>query len=590
MPFDAIVLAACVGELQPELTGAKVNKVHQPDEHTLIIRYHGQSGNGRLLLCNEPQNGRIHKYSGNRENPAKAPQFVMVLRKWLEGARIKEIVATPNERIATLNFIARNELGDPVELRLIIEIMGKHSNIVLVDGRGVILDGIRRYGSQLSRYREVLPGRPYLPPPPITKLPFVPPDVDSLATALYNAADENLAQALKQKVSGISPLLAPNIPLMAGLSPELPVETMGSYEIGLIYQQLQMIEEKIKVGDYQPILTISGNQYTDYYAFSLPAWSERRSINFATMNEAVDAFYNQLELRQEFERRRNVLAKSLRLHRQRLQKKIELEEAELANCEAATAYREAADLLAAHIYYIEKGRDLVELPSFEDAERQVAIQLNPAKTIQENIQDYYHRYGKAKKSRHLIEEQLEVNRGQLAYLFSIEQAMEDSEVAGELAAIEKEAETAGFYQRRVIIGRPRESTAEPAPLQPRRYLSRDDFVILIGRNNRQNERLSLKQARADDIWLHAQKIPGSHAIISGGGREIPQSTIIEAASYAAWFSKARGSGKTAVDYTRVANLKKPPSTPPGYVTYTGQKTVYVEPLQPGEEITTPDED
>lgn len=583
MPFDAFVLASCVGELQPELLGARINKVHQPDEHTLIIRYHGQGGRGRLLLCSAAQNGRIHKYCGSRENPAKAPQFVMVLRKWLEGARIKDIVATPNERIATLTLSARNELGDPIELRLIIEIMGKHSNIILVDEQGMILDGIRRYGSQLSRYREVLPGRPYLPPPPMNKLPFLPPDEDALAAALYAASETVLSQALKQKLSGISPLLAQNIPLMAGLMPELPVETMGSHEMRLIYQQLQAISEQLKNATYQPLIMIEGKRYLDFYAFPLPSWSGRGSITFPTMNEAIDAFYSQIELRQEFERRRNVLAKSLRQHRQRMQKKIELEEAELAHCEAALAYREAADLLAANIYYLKRGQDSVELPSFEDEQKKIMISLDPAKTIQENIQNYYRRYGKAKNARRLIEDQLEINRERLAYLFSIEQAMEDSESASELAAIEKEAETAGFFQRRTAIGRPRETTTEQMQLQPRRYLSQDGFIIQIGRNNRQNERLSLKQAADDDIWLHAQKIPGSHAVISSGGGEVPERTILEAAAYAAWFSKSRGSGKTAVDYTRAANLKKPPGTPPGYVTYTGQKTVYVEPREPGEE-------
>ncbi|NLF80697.1 MAG: fibronectin/fibrinogen-binding protein, partial [Clostridia bacterium] len=528
-------------------------------------------------------NGRIHKYSGSRENPAKALQFVMVLRKWLEGARIKNILATPNERIATLYLAARNELGDPIDLRLIIEIMGKHSNIILVDAQGMILDGIRRYGSQLSRYREVLPGRIYLPPPPINKLPFLPPDEEALASALYSASATVLEQALKQKISGVSPLLAQNIPLLAGLMPQLSVETMGSHEIRLIYQQLQMISDKLRNSTYQPLITIKGKQYLDFYAFPLPSFLGRGTITFPTMNEAVDAFYSQLELRQEFERRRNGLAKSLRQHRQRLQKKIELEEAELAHCEAASAYREAADLLAANIYFLQKGQTSVELPSFEDEQKKIIIHLAPAKTIQENIQNYYRRYGKAKNARRLIEDQLKINREQLAYLFSIEQSMEDSESANELAVIEKEAEAAGFFQRRAVIGRPREATTDQMQLQPRRYLSQDGFIIQIGRNNRQNERLSLKLAADDDIWLHVQKMPGSHVVISSDGREVPERTIIEAATYAAWFSKARGSGKTAVDYTRAANLKKPSGTPPGYVTYTDQKTVYVEPKEPGEE-------
>ena len=584
MPYDSLVLNACISELSGELTGAKVNKVHQPDDRTIIIRYYGAGGGGRLLLSAHPENGRIHKCAEGRDNPAKAPLFAMVLRKWLEGSRIAAIDSLKDERIAWLEFDSRNELGDDIRLKLIIEIMGKHSNIILVDSNtNIILDGIRRYGSHLSRYREVLPGKPYLPPPPMDKLPLVPANEEALAAALYELAEEPLAVAMRKQIKGLSPLLADNLVLLAGLEPGMPVETIGQYELGLLYRQLQLLEQRILKSDYDPVVTVAGKQFRDYYAFDLPSWAQQSKKHFASMNEAIDAFYLARERQQAFERKKTALAKALRQNRTRLQKKIALEEADLATCEAANIYREAGDILSANLYFLYKGLTEVELPSFSEEGKTVKIKLDPSKTPQENIKYYYKRYGKAKNARHLIEEQLTANKAELNYLFSIEQSLEDSTEKAELDAIEREAASAGFYRREAPTNRKQQTSASHSQLAPRQYLSQDGFTILIGRNNKQNDRLSLKQAQQDDIWLHAQKIPGSHTIIISKGQTVPESTIMEAAAYAAWFSKARGSGKTAVDYTKVANLHKPNGAVPGYVTYTDQKTVYIEPQQPPEE-------
>lgn len=583
MPYDSLVLNACISELSGELTGAKVNKIHQPDDRTIIIRYYGTMGGGRLLLSAHPENGRINKCAEGRDNPAKAPLFAMVLRKWLEGARISGIESLKDERVAWLDFDARNELGDDIQLRLIIEIMGKHSNIILIDSAtNIILDGIRRYGSHLSRYREVLPGKPYLPPPTMDKLPLVPANEDILAAALYELPEETLSIALRKQIKGLSPLLADNLALLAGLDPAMPVETVGEYEIGLIYRQLQLLDQRISNNDYDPIITLSGKQFRDYYAFDPPSWSQLHKQHFSSMNDAIDAFYQACEKQQSFERKKASLAKALRQNRSRLQKKIALEEADLATCEAANIYREAGDILSANLYFLRKGLSEVELPSFTEEGKTVHIKLDPAKTPQENIKYYYKRYSKAKNARHRIDEQLQSNKSQLDYLFSIEQSLEDSTDKDELAAIEKEAIAAGFYHQQLPANKKQQPTKQ-ITLAPRQYCSQDGFTILIGRNNKQNDRLSLKQSHPDDIWLHAQKIPGSHTVIISNGKAVPQSTILEAAGYAAWFSKARGSGKTAVDYTQIANLRKPNGAVPGYVTYTDQKTVYVEPLQPPEE-------
>ena len=400
MAFDSLALSAVVRELSQELPGSRINKVHQPDAHTLILRYHSREGQGRLLISVHPENGRLHKTSGQRENPAKAPLFVMVLRKWLEGARLQAIGCVDGERVAWLELEARNEIGDPVRLRLMVEIMGKHSNIILVDQENTILDGIRRYGSSLSRYREVLPGRAYLPPPPLHQLPLPPRDEEALAEALYRQGDATLAQALRREIRGVSPLLSQHLPLAAGCAPETPVEQLGAYEISQIYNQMQDLRRRIDQGLYQCSLLKDGqNRYLDFAAIQPAQWPEARLQPCPSMNQALDTFYQQKEAEQLFARRCQALDKALRKHQQRLDKKISLQQADLAQCEAAEDYKEAADLLAAYQWALVKGQTLAELPAFDEPTRTIPIKLDPALSPQENVQRYYRRYAKAKKPR-----------------------------------------------------------------------------------------------------------------------------------------------------------------------------------------------
>jgi len=585
MAFDSLVLSAVVNELRQELPGGRVNKVHQPDAQTLVLRYHGREGHGRLLISVHPDNGRLHKTETARENPAQAPLFVMVLRKWLEGSRILDIGSADGERVAWLILEARNDIGDPVQLRLIIEIMGKHSNIILVDPQNNILDGIRRYGSSLSRYREVLPGRAYVPPPPLTKLPLPPTDEEALAAALYRQGDGNLADALRREVCGISPLLAQHLALAAGCNPSLPAEQLGEYELSQLYRQLQDLRRRMDGHRYACCLLRDGQGRIVDFAALVPAhWPPEQVVTISSMNKAVDAFYGQREAEQLFQRRRQALDKALRKHQARLDKKISLQQAELTQCEAADAYKQAADLLAAHQWSLAKGQDLAELPSFADPERTVTVKLDPPLTPQENVQRYYRRYAKAKKARGRIEQQLKANGEELDYLLNIRQSLADCEDLEALRQIEGEAIAAGYYERheekrrRAKEARPQDNPSSPLP--PRSYVSADGFTILVGRHNKQNDRLSLKQAQEEDLWLHAQKIPGAHVIIVRQGREIPDSTIREAAAYAAWFSEAKASAQVPVDYVPAGMLRKPPGSRPGLVIYTNQRTIYVTPREP----------
>lgn len=582
MAFDSAVLAAVADELRPRLLQARINKVHQTDSHTLVLRWHGRADSGRLLLCAHPLYARLQQTEVTRDNPDKAPLFAMVLRKWLEGARINDITVTPGERIVALELCGLDSLGDPAPLRLILEIMGKHSNIILTDGAGTIIDGIRRYGSSLSRWREVLPGRPYLAPPPLGKL-ALPPEAEQLAAALYDAEEKSVAPRLQQSVAGLSPLLAQHICLSANVDPDLSCGQLGAGQLDRLLEQLSALARQVERGDWQPTLRKKQGRYVDFAALPPLAWPENEREAVPSMNQALDMFYGRQEKEQQFLSVRHDLLKQLNRHLTRLEKKIEIQQNDLARCESAEQYKAEGDLLAANLWRLEKGQDSIDLPSFYQPEQLVTVALDPSLTPQENVQLRYRRYAKARKSRDGVSAQLSANKEELAYAASIRQSLLFAESEEELAEPKRELLAAGYIapEKRPKGGRPRDKEGGKTPaLPPRSYTTEQGFTVLIGRNNRQNDRLSLKQAEPSDVWLHAHQIPGSHVIIRALGRPVPEESLLQAASWAAWFSQGREAERVDVDILPASRLRKPSGSRPGYVIYTGQRTVRVKPIDP----------
>ena len=590
MAYDTFVLAACLRDIERQALGAKINKIHQPGKHCLILRFYGKNGSGKILLAAGAEDARLHLTAESPENPAHAPLFLMVARKWLEGAVLQAVRQTPYERVAELTFSTRNDLGDSISVRLICEIMGKHSNIILVDEAGLIIDGIRRYDSRLSRYREVLPQRPYIPPPPFTKAPPPFTDEEALAAALLQEDYQGtVAEALPRRIAGISPWLARELLAKAGVAANLPLEETGAYELALLLQQINTLPQRLAAADFTPTLLMQEGRPADFAAFDPCLWQDKERRHHAAMSEALADFYAARTLSQAFEQQRRRLEKSLRQHMTRLQRKISLQKEDLAASERGEKFKEAGDLLATHLYQLcgennAGGRGLMEvsLPSFADPAQLIQIELDAALTPQQNIQRYYRKYNKCRKARAPIESHLRNGEEELQYLQSIAHSLNTAMLTEELAEIERELMSSGLLPAPPPRKGKKTNAAAAISLPPRSYTSADGFTILVGRNNKQNERLSLKMAAPEDMWLHTQKIPGSHVIIVSNGREIPDTTLTEAASYAAWFSQAQDSPKVAVDYARAAQVKKPQGAKPGMVVYFQQQTVYVRPRQPEE--------
>ncbi len=582
MAYDTFVTAAVADEIKNCLVSGKVIKIHQPDRFSILIKFHTFAGNPKLLLSAHPVDARVHLTQNAKENPLKPPLFCMVLRKWLEGARLVSVTQPSLERILRLEFATHNELGDEVSCFLIAEIMGKHSNLILTDAQDKIIDAIRRYSHLVSRYREVLPGRDYVPPPPQDKLPLHANLEDFSKSLLEHSFEQNILSAFGQNVAGLSPLMAKELLLRANIEPQTPVCEMGEYEMSRILSAMHTLDQALLSLDFSPTVLESDKNALplDLAAFDLTLWLDQKTIRFDSqqkMSDTLDYYYQKIETHALFEHVKNELRKQIKAHIKRLEKKIVIQEKDFAKSEAGNLYKEAGDLLSANLYHLKKGLSQVELSDFYHEGEPITIDLNPALTPEQNVKRYYHLYGKCKNAYHLIQKQLQENREEYDYLSSVLTMAEQSETVDALAEIRHEL-IQGNYIKDKASGKKKAPTPQQQP--PRSTVSQDGFAILIGRNNRQNDKLTLKMATKEDIWLHTQKIPGSHVIIQAEGKPIPDSTITEAAAYAAWYSKAQSSPKVPVDYTFADQVKKPNGAKPGMVIYFNQKTLYVTPKIP----------
>ncbi|MGI6065361.1 MAG: Rqc2 family fibronectin-binding protein [Bacillota bacterium] len=576
MPFDGFVLAAVAAELKKKIIFGRIMKIYQPQPNLIVLRIRKEKDNLQLLISAHPVTGRIHLSQETRENPLKAPLFCMVLRKHLEGGRITGIEQEGLERVLKIRVEAVDEIGEKSEKFLIGEIMGKHSNIILVDPKqNEILDGIRRYTHLVSRHREVLPGRPYLPPPSQNKKNPLEIDEDNFRVQLLDTSlSTKLSNALVKNFSGFSPLLAREVVTRAQLPENITIDSMGDYDFIKCWQAFQEIIEGIKTGIYRP--TIAGNERElwDFSFVPLFQYDSSQLQEFPEMSQALDFFYSQREQQELFSSRQRELEKVIKQEIDRLTKKISLQEEKKKETDNGETFRVYGELITAYMYLLKKGMVKAELENFNQAGTKLEVPLDPRLTPAENAQVYFKKYNKAKSAKVLVEEQIKKGRSEMAYLESVLASLEQAVNLADLNEIRIELAETGYLKEK---HQPRKKSAEPV-LPPLSFVTPDGYTILVGKNNKQNDRLTLKTAGKDDMWLHTKNIPGSHVIIrKKPGADIPFSTIETAAKLAAFYSKARYSSQVPVDYTLVRQVKKPAGAKPGMVIYFEQKTIYVTP-------------
>lgn len=571
MNIDGLSLAPLVNELNVALAGGRVDKVFQPDPYSLLLWVRQPGENFRLHISANPQRPKILIAASAPENPAAAPNFCMLLRKHLEDGRIGSIEQHSLDRIININIDVRGDRGIIITKRLIIEIMGKNSNIILSQDN-IIIDAIRRVGYQLSRHRQVLPGKEYVYPPGQDKINILAVEPDLFANQVLTAADLPLNKAIIAAGIGLGPLTANEIVWRAGFAPEIRSGALESSDIQALAEAVASIAAPLNNSQIVPSVVVEGQDRPLAIAAFVPEHLGQHTLHsFFTMSEAV-AFFDSFNGRPSLPEK-ELLTKLVAAELAKLTRKQGVLTEELKQAENADTLRIYGDILMVNLYNIPAGSQEQALPDIysEQPDSQVIISLDPALTPLENAQQYYAKYNKAKRSAEHLANQLSECGQELAYLESVAVALEHADMNAEVTEIRQELITAGYIK---AADKRRLPAAQSSPLSVK---TTDGFTMLIGKNNRQNDIVTFKQAQPEDFWLHAKDIPGSHVIIRRDNKEITEQAIVEAALLAAHFSKGRQSANVPVDYTRRRYVRKPSGAKPGFVIYDHQSTIYVTP-------------
>ena len=576
MPLDALCLSGVVHELQNALSGAKIDKIFQPGRDEVFLALRAPAGNVKLLLSANPSHPRAHLTQISRENPDKPPMFCMLLRKHLSGARLLELVQPPMERVVDLRLEALDELGDRVERRLVLEAMGRHSNLILLDGEGRIMDCLRRVDSDMSARRQVLPGLFYRLPPAQEKLDPSSLDRAALESALAAAPEESQADKwLLDTFGGLSPLICRELAFRAGGATDARLHQMGEGGRSRLLDELEGLLRSVQENSFTPVMLEKEGHPSDFTFQPISQYGPAVScVPFPSFSALLDRFYEQRENQERVRQRGQDLIRSVTNARDRAARKIGLQEQELAATRDRERLRQFGDIITSNLHAMEKGMSRLTAADFYDPEcPQIHIPLDPLLTPQQNAAKYYKEYNKAKTAESILTLQLEKGRRDLDYLNSVLEAIALAEGERDLQEIRQELTDTG-YLRRPSKARDRGKRVASKPME---FRSSSGLRISVGKNNTQNDLLTTKQAFKSDLWFHTQKIHGSHVILWTEGGQPDLTSIQEAAQLAAWFSQGRESGKVAVDYTPVKYVKKPGGARPGMVVYTTYETAYVAP-------------
>lgn len=579
MALDGAFLYAVKQELDV-LIGGRIDKIYQPSREEIIVSIRTRQGGFKLLISASASSARIHITQMSVDNPMTPPMFCMLLRKHLGGGKLSGIRQDGLERIIYLDFECINELGDIVTVTLACEIMGKYSNLIVINNEGKIIDSIKRVDGDMSRERIVLPGMPYEFPPRDDRISFVDSDEETIRSTVSNLKNAELSKALISAFEGISPVLAREWAYYTGKGKELNGAEMSSDEIDRLVFVI-MMSKKALIGNDCRFTTVTNKEglLKDFSFIRLNQYGNLMITKEHTSAcELLDYFYAQRDRTARLKQRANDLFRLLMNTTERITKRIANQKNELKDCEKKEDMKLKGDLLSANIYRLQKGDKKAVLENFYDEScPQIEIKLDSRLTPSQNAQKYYSEYRKSLTAEKKLAEQIALGEEELKYIDSVFDSLTRANTENEVNELRLELAEQGYIRAVRLKGKP------PKSNPPSEYLSSDGYTILLGRNNKQNDKLTLKTAAKTDIWLHTHNIPGSHAIIVTNGETPPDSTIEEAAIIAAVNSKAKDSSQVPVDYCLVKFVKKPVGAKPGMVIFTNNKTLYVTPDKEFEE-------
>jgi predicted ribosome quality control (RQC) complex YloA/Tae2 family protein len=578
MPFDGITLFGAIYELKEYLTGNRINKIYQPDKNELIFCIRRNRQEYKLLLSADSLNCRMHLTDTSGENPFSPPMFCMLLRKHLLGGKIESISQKGLERIVEIIIHNTDEYMQLTEYKLIAEIMGKHSNIILLDPqKNTVIDSIKRISFEINRYREILPGKTYINPPLEQKLDLISVDdnhiMSTIKAASVSKIQINLSRWILDNFAGFSGASAQEVALRAKLNHKIPISKLSDIEIQELTKVLIDLRHDLMLSRFSPHIYLNPQtkEPMDFWMFPMVSYSKEQELSNFTINNAIDFFFARKREVFALNAAKNNLNSQVKKHIQKLKQNLSYLRERANKTSDLHKYKLWGEILSANIYHIKPGQSQVKLPNFYSSNDEVLIPLNEKLSPSHNAQLYFKKYKKLQATKKVVEERINQTLMEIDYLESSLVNIEYSHTLEDLSEIQQELESQNYIKSF------RSKLKKHKVSEPLRFKSSDGIPIIVGKNNRQNDNLTFKRSKPDDIWLHAKDTPGSHVVIKSHGITISETTLTEAAILAAYFSKGSSSSNVPVDYTLVRHVKKPAGAKPGFVIYYHQKTIYVTP-------------
>ena len=572
MAFDGITVSAIKAEIEDKILGGRIDKVYQPEKDEIILGIRSMGQAYKLLLTSNASNPKFHFTQTNPSNPMTPPLFCMVMRKHLQSGKIIKIEQPDFDRILNIYVESLNELGDYSVKKLVLEIMGRHSNIILTDENNTILDCIKHIGHDTSSVREVLPGREYTLPPSQGKINTLELDNNNFNEVLENNPSFEIQSVIYKNYTGISPIAASEICYRANVNGSTPVEALTDIQKEIVFNKFAELVEDIKANRFYPeSITNEKGKTIDFSPIEMTQFNGLEIKKYTSISELIESFYANRDFAYRIGQKTQDLRKLITQNIERCIRKKDIQMQTLRSIKNRDELRLKGELLTANIYSIKKGMTTVELPNYYSENQElVAIELDSNKTPSENAQKYYKAYNKAKRTFEALKDQIKSNDEELAYLESVLTSVNNCTDEQDVKEIRRELREEGYVKK--VKNQKDKSKKHSVPLH---FISQDGFDIYVGKNNIQNDELTLKFARPRDIWMHTKNIPGSHVILVANGQTIPDTTLNEGAMLSAFYSKAKNSSKVPVDYTEKKNVKKPNGSKPGFVIYETNKTAYI---------------
>lgn len=573
MAFDGIVISNLSYELHSNLVGGRISKISMPEENELIFTIKNNAKTYRLFISASASLPLIYLTDMNKPAPKVAPAFLMLLRKYIGSAKITNIFQVGLERILCFELEHLNELGDLSRKKMYVEIMGKHSNIIFTDENNKIIDSIKRISANMSSLREVLPGREYFLPKELQKKELLNIELKEF-TEILKSKEYPLSKSIYMNFAGISPLIAEEIIIRASLSSQSSCVSLSELEYTHLFHTIENLLEDINTHNFNPNIIYKGEEALEFSSIKLFSYKNEsyNEVDYTSVSKMLYDYYYAREVFLLNRQKSFDLRKIVNTALERASKKYDLQEKQLQDADKKDIYRVYGDLLNTYGYSLKGGESSFTAENFYDDNKEITIPLDKNKSAKENAKKYYDRYAKLSRTTKALSEEILKTKGDIEHLQSIQTALEVSSDDESLSQIRQELVDFGYIKKHSS------SKKQKITSHPYHYISSDGYDIYVGKNNYQNEELTFKVATGNDWWFHAKGIPGSHVILkSNNEEELPDRVYEEAASLAAFYSKAKDADKVEVDYIQKKNIKKVAGAAPGFVIYHSNWSIVVTP-------------